>query len=79
MEEFVPAKASWSGIVNKGQRLKITDLERQVSDFVTYYKTQRYHESLGTVTPADVYFERDKAIITERERIKKLTIQIRRL
>ena len=40
---------------------------------------ERYHESLNNVTPADVYFGRDKAIIRQREKIKKLTIQNRRL
>ena len=55
------------------------DLEHQISDFVEYDNNQRYHESLGNVTPADVYFGRDKAIIREREKIKKLTIQNRRL
>ena len=47
------------------------DLERQIGTFVEYYNNQRYHESLGNVTPADVYFGRDKAIIREREKIKK--------
>lgn len=55
------------------------DLEHQISDFVEYDNNQRCHESLGNVTPADVYFGRDKAIIREREKIKKLTIQNRRL
>lgn len=55
------------------------DFERQIGDFVDYYNNQRYHESLGNVTPADVYFGRDKAILREREKIKKLTIQNRRL
>ena len=40
---------------------------------------QGYHESLNNVTPADVYFGRDKAILREREKIKKRTIQQRRL
>lgn len=39
----------------------------------------RYHESLNNVTPADVYFGRDKAILRERAKIKKQTIQKRRL
>jgi len=39
----------------------------------------RHHESLNNVTPADVYFGRDKAILREREKIKKQTIQQRRL
>ncbi|WP_438991775.1 IS3 family transposase [Lentibacter sp.] len=55
------------------------DLERQIGAFVEYYNNQRYHESLNNVTPADVYFGRDKAILREREKIKKRTIQQRRL
>jgi putative transposase len=56
-----------------------SDLERQISSFVEYYNNQRYHESLNNVTPADVYFGRDKAILREREKIKKQTIRQRRL
>ena len=55
------------------------DLERQIGAFVDYYNNQRYHESLSNVTPADVYFGRDKAILRERKRIKKQTIRQRRL
>ena len=55
------------------------DLERQIRAFVDYYNNERYHESLNNVTPADVYFGRDKAIIRQRDKIKKLTIQNRRL
>ncbi|AZV80510.1 transposase [Parasedimentitalea marina] len=47
--------------------------------FVDYCNNERYHESLNNVTPADVYYGRDKAIIRERVKIKKLTIQNRRL
>jgi putative transposase len=55
------------------------DLECQIEAFVDYYNNQRYHESLSNVTPADVYFSQDKAILRERERIKKQTIRQRRL
>ncbi|MDU0344035.1 IS3 family transposase [Bosea rubneri] len=55
------------------------DLERQVAAFVEHYNQARYHESLGNLTPADVYFGRGPAILTERERIKRQTIQQRRL
>ncbi len=40
---------------------------------------QVVHDSLKNVTPADVYFGRHKAILREREKIKKLTIRQRRL
>ena len=55
------------------------DLERQIEAFVEHYNHHRYHESLGNVTPADVYFGRAQAIIRRRERIKKKTIEHRRL
>lgn len=51
------------------------DLERQIEAFVQHYNHRRYHESLGNVTD----FGRAQAIITRRERIKKRTIQHRRL
>ena len=55
------------------------DLERQVATFVEHYNHARYHESLGNLTPADVYFGRAEAILLERERIKRQTIASRRL
>ena len=55
------------------------DLERQVAAFVEHYNHARYHESIGNLTPADVYFGRGQAILTERERIKRQTIHQRRL
>ena len=55
------------------------DLEAQVSAFVERYNHARAHESLGNLTPADVYFGRGPAILQERERIKRQTIQQRRL
>ena len=47
------------------------DLEAQIGAFVDHYNNQRYHESLNNVTPADVYFGRDKAILREREKDQK--------
>jgi hypothetical protein len=37
------------------------------------------HESLDNVTPADAYFGRAEAILKQGERIKRQTIQHRRL
>ena len=39
----------------------------------------RYHESLSNLTPADVYSGRGQTILLQRERIKRQTIQNRRL
>jgi transposase InsO family protein len=55
------------------------DLEAQIEAFVDHYNHQRYHESLNNVTPADVYFGRDKTILQQRERIKRKTLETRRL
>jgi transposase InsO family protein len=55
------------------------DLERQIGAFVKYYNNCRYHESLGNLTPADVYHGRGMKILKMREEIKKQTIQKRRL
>src|SRR4051812_31408175 len=55
------------------------DLERQIAAFVEHYNHGRYHESLGNLTPADVYFGRGETILLERERIKRQTIANRRL
>ena len=55
------------------------DLEGQIEAFVGHYNHRRYHESLNNLTPADVYFGRCQTILLERERIKRQTIQQRRL
>ena len=55
------------------------DLKAQIEAFVEYYNHQRYHESLKNLTPADVYFNRGQIILLEREKIKRKTIQNRRL
>jgi hypothetical protein len=50
------------------------DLERQIAAFVDYYNNERYHESLGNLTPADVYFGRAEQILKQREAIKRKTM-----
>ncbi len=55
------------------------DLEAQIDEFVGHYNHRRYHESLKNLTPADVYFGRGQTILLKRERIKRKTIEHRRL
>lgn len=55
------------------------DLERQIGAFVDDYNYRRYHESLGNLTPADVYTGCGHAILERRYAIKRSTIQHRRL
>ena len=55
-----------------------SELESAISEWVEYYNNQRYHESLKNVTPADVYFGRDKEVIKKRNKIKEQTLALRR-
>ena len=54
-------------------------LEQAVGDFIDHYNHNRYHESLGNLTPADVYFGRAETILRRRQQIKEKTIRKRRL
>ena len=55
------------------------DLKAQIEAFVDHYNHHRYHESINNLTPAAVYFGRGQAILQQRERIKRKTIETRRL
>jgi transposase InsO family protein len=55
------------------------ELEAAIAAFIDHYNNHRYHESIGNLTPADVYFGRGETILAERRRIKLQTIQNRRL
>ena len=55
------------------------DLEAKIQAFVDHYNHRRYHESLHNLTPADVFFGRGPTILMQRERIKRATIEYRRL
>ncbi len=54
-------------------------LEEAIAAFVDHYNHRRYHESLGNLTPADVYFGRSDDILSERRTIKERTLKQRRL
>jgi len=43
------------------------DLEASVGTFVVHYNHHRYHQSLANLTPADVYFGREHAIIKKEK------------
>ena len=57
----------------------LSGLPGDLEAFVDHYNHQRYYESINNVTSADVYFGRDKAILQQRERIKRKTLETRRL
>jgi hypothetical protein len=43
-----------------------------------YYNNERYHESLDNVAPSDVYFGRQYAVLSERSKIKRRTMERRK-
>jgi len=54
------------------------DLKARIGEFITYYNTQRYHESLNNLTPEDVYTGRRQTVLNRRMKIKQRTIAERR-
>jgi putative transposase len=55
-----------------------TELNDQIRLFIAHYNEYRYHESLQNVTPADVYYGRDKALLEKRKLVKEKTRRLRR-
>lgn len=50
------------------------DLKAEVGKFISFYNKKRYHESLGNVTPDDVFYGRREKIIKAREEKRRLTL-----
>jgi putative transposase len=69
---------SMKSIVKLDNYYAPSHLEQALANFVAYYNNQRYHESLNNLTPADVYFGRDQAVLNRREEVKRQTIRQRR-
>ena len=54
------------------------ELKKEIGVFVNNYNKNRYHESLGNVTPDDVFYGRRKAIIKKRKEKQELTFMRRK-
>ena len=54
------------------------ELEQAIAEWVRYYNNDRYHESLQNVTPADVFYGKEKEILKKRNRLKEKSMALRR-
>lgn len=54
------------------------EMEQEDEHFVDYYNNKRYHEAIDNVTPANVYHNRHRDIITHREQLKQQTLKARK-
>ena len=57
----------------------VEELERSLAEFVDYYNNHRVHESLKNVTPADMYYGRQRKILSLRDKIKQRTLKERKI
>jgi transposase InsO family protein len=53
-------------------------LEQAIAAFVEHYNTQRYHKTLGNVTPAAVFFGSAAQIEDARTAVERRTLALRR-
>jgi putative transposase len=55
------------------------ELEAAIAAFIDRDNNHRYHESINTLTPVEVYIGRGGTVLAERRCVKLQTIQGRRL
>lgn len=49
-------------------------LREAMGEFIEFYRYQRYHEGIGNVTPADVYYGRREDILKRRGKQEQATL-----
>lgn len=69
---------SMKNVIKLDHYFMVSELEEKIAEWVEFYNTQRLHESLGNVTPDDMYYGRQKEIFSERLIIKQKTLRNRK-
>jgi putative transposase len=69
---------SMKNVVRLENHYSAWELERAIARFVEFYNHERLHEAIGNVTPDDMYHGRQRAILSRREKIKRLTLKRRK-
>lgn len=57
---------------------QVDTLKANIGKFIGHYNKHRYHESLGNVTPDDVFYGRREEVIKARSEKKVITLQRRK-
>ena len=55
-----------------------SELKQRIEEFIQYYNTRRYHESINNLTPEDVFLSRGTRILEKRNKIKMKTVAKRK-
>ena len=56
----------------------VSEARAGLKRYISFYNTERYHESLNKLTPEDVYTGRGQTVLNQRQRIKQKTMAERR-
>jgi hypothetical protein len=54
------------------------EFDRALEAFQRWYNYEHYHEGIGNLHPADVYFGRAEAILEQRKQLKEQTKKARK-
>jgi transposase InsO family protein len=69
---------SLKNIVKMQHYYSPSQLREAIAGIVKYYNNQRYQESQDNITPADVFYGKEKEVRSRREKIKRKTMALRR-
>jgi putative transposase len=50
------------------------ELRQAIAEYIEFYNHRRYHEGIGNVAPAEVYYGRREKILKRREEQERQTL-----